>query len=120
MNLLKGFMRQRDSASLQDILNAARLIVQFRGLSNEKAFAEDLKTQSAVMHQLLIIGEATKRLSEEIRIQYPQIPWRFMSGMRDQLIHGYDGVDTHEVWQTVIRDIPQLIADLDPLIPPSH
>jgi uncharacterized protein with HEPN domain len=49
-------------------------------------FLEDFKTQSAVLYQLIVIGEAVKRLSFELRQQHPEIPWAPMAGMRDHLI----------------------------------
>jgi uncharacterized protein with HEPN domain len=57
----------RDEGNLLDILKAARLTIEFKGQMDKAEFLADLKTQSAVLHQLLIIGEAVKRLSPEFR-----------------------------------------------------
>jgi uncharacterized protein with HEPN domain len=70
-----------------------------------------------VLHQLLVIGEATKRLSRDFRASHPGIPWTQMSGMRDHLIHGYDDVDLSEVWSTATVDVPKLLAEIEPLVP---
>ena len=107
----------RDKAILLDILRAARLVVEFRTGMDQAAFLQDLKTQSAILHQLLVLGEAVKRLSPQFRQRHPEIPWRLIAGMRDRLIHEYDAVDLEEVWRTATGDIPQLIALLEPLIP---
>jgi uncharacterized protein with HEPN domain len=107
----------RDDAILLDILRAARLAVVFTGDTDKPAFLNDLKTQSAVLHQLLVLGEAVKRLSEGFRTGCPAIPWRMIAGMRDKLIHTYDAVDLDEVWKTVSIDIPNLITLLEPLEP---
>jgi uncharacterized protein with HEPN domain len=107
----------RDDATLLDILRAARLTVVFKGNLDKSAFLNDLKTQSAILHQLLVLGEAVKRLSEGFRTSHPAIPWRMIAGMRDQLIHAYDVVDLDEVWKTVSIDIPYLITQLAPLEP---
>ena len=61
----------RDDANLLDILKAARLAIEFRGPADKEAFLADAKTQSAVLHQLLVIGEAVKRLSPEFREVHP-------------------------------------------------
>lgn len=108
---------RRDDANLLDILTAARLALTFTEDLDEAAFFEDPKTQSAVRHQLLIVGEAVKRLSTEFRDRHDQIPWRLIAGMRDHLIHEYDDVDMGEVWRTVIRDLPALISAIEPLSP---
>jgi len=107
----------RDDATVLDILKAARLIVKFKGKLTKPAFLKDLKTQSAILHQLLILGEAVKRLSDEFRVNQPGTPWTSIAGMRDKLIHEYDVVDLDEVWKTVTKDIPGLISHLEPLAP---
>ena len=105
----------RDDAALLDIVRAARLAAEFMGTADKNSFLEDLKTQSAVLHQLLVLGEAVKRLSDEFRTRHPEIPWQLIAGMRDKLIHEYDEVDVDEVWKTVASDVPRLIALLHPL-----
>jgi len=107
----------RDDATLLDILRAARLVTEFKGKLAKQAFLRDIKTQSAILHQLLVIGEAVKRLSEDFRAQHPEIPWLRIAGMRDKLIHAYDAVDLDEVWKTVTKDIAPLISFLEPLVP---
>ena len=107
----------RDEAHLLDILKAARLAMEFRGPAEKAEFLEDAKTQSAVLHQLLIIGEAVKRISPEFRAAHPEVPWKLIAGTRDKLIHFYEGVDLDEVWKMVSSDLPQLIRWIEPLAP---
>lgn len=109
----------RDEATLLDIARSLRLIIEFTREMNESDFLDDVKTQSAVLHQLLVLGEAVKRLSPEFRARHPEIPWVLIAGMRDNLIHEYDSVDLQEVWSTAERDVPRLLASLEPLLPPS-
>ena len=77
----------RDDATLLDILRAARLAVAFMGDLDKTAFLNDFKTQSAILYQLLVLGEAVKRLSEGFRMSHSAVAWRMIAGMRDQLIH---------------------------------
>ncbi len=107
----------RDITSLLDIYNAAKKVLKSKGNLDKTAFLQDDKTQSAILYQLLIIGEAVKRLSLELRQKHPEIPWSLMAGMRNNLIHEYDEVDLEEVWKTSDKDIPDLLAWLQPLIP---
>jgi uncharacterized protein with HEPN domain len=103
----------RDAVVIEDIKNAIRLAIEFARDIDRSEFEQDVKTQSAVIHQLLIMGEAVKRLSLECRESRADLPWKLMAGMRDVLIHGYDVVDTDEVWQTVKVDLPAILSTLD-------
>ena len=107
----------RDDASLLDIAGAADLILRFIGGMTEGEFYQDAKTQSAVLHQILIIGEAAKRISGEFRNVHPEIPWKLMAGMRDVVIHAYDSVDLSQVWRTAAVEILDLLESIDPLLP---
>jgi uncharacterized protein with HEPN domain len=71
------------------------------------------------LHQLLIIGEAVKRISLEFRAAHPEVPWRLIAGTRDKLIHFYEGVDLEEVWKMVISDLPRLIRWIEPVVSPA-
>ena len=102
---------------LLDIVRAARLVIEFRQDMDKADFLKDIKTQSAVLHQLMVIGEAVKRLSQDFRSRNPEIPWELIAGMCDKLIHGYDIVDLDEVWKTVDIDVPDLLSLIEPLLP---
>ena len=108
---------QQDEVTLLDVAEAARLVLAFVQGMTKDAFLDDLKTQSAVLHQLMIMGEAVKRLSRQFRAQNPETPWSLIAGMRDHLIHAYDAVDLDEIWKTATSDVPDLLARIEPLLP---
>ena len=62
----------------------------------------------AVISALEIVGEATRRIPDDVRLRYTEVPWRGMAGMRDRIIHGYDIVDLQVVWDVVWHDIPKV------------
>ena len=103
----------RDEVVLQDIRNAARLVIDFIREYDKPTFLDDWKTRSAVLYQLTVIGEAVKRLSKEFRASHPEIPWTLIAGMRDSLIHGYDLTDWDEVWKTANKDVPDLLDKIE-------
>jgi len=102
----------RDKALVADILHASQLVLGFCASYSKSEFFDDQKTQSAVLHQLLIVGEAVKNLSIESKTKHQQIPWKLIAGMRDKVIHEYNDVDLDEVWSTIKTDIPHLIEQL--------
>lgn len=93
---------------LEDILTHAELTETFVSGMELDDFTSDEKTQFAVVRCLEVVGEAAKRIPEEIRVQYAAIPWRAMAGMRDKLSHDYFGVDLNVVWHTVKSELPAL------------
>ncbi len=102
----------RDPALLLDILLAAQDAVDFtRGMEREM-FLEDRRTQYAVIRCLEVIGEAGKQVSQETRNECADVPWSQIARTRDLLIHSYAKVDLVEVFLTVQRDLPALIATL--------
>ena len=93
---------------IKDIFEAMSAVQNFVEGMDFDAFVADDKTTSAVVRKLEIIGEASKNVPEEVRQKYPQVPWRQMAGMRDQIIHAYFAVDYAVVWDTLKVDIPPL------------
>ncbi len=71
-------------------------------------FEADFRINFAVIRALEIIGEASKRLPDGLRVKYLEIPWKGMAGMRDRIIHGYDNMDYQIVWEVVKKDIPTI------------
>lgn len=76
-------------------------------------FLQDHKTQDAVVRNIEILGEAAKLLSDEIKRNYPNIPWKDIAGTRDKLIHDYFGVNIDIVWDIAKNEIPFLSTQLN-------
>ena len=96
-----------------DILDSIQKIESFISGMSYEDFEDDDKTLYAVIRAFEIIGEASKKISQEIQSTYPQIPWRSMAGMRDVLIHDYFGIDKEVVWKTITTDIPPLKLQIE-------
>jgi len=92
----------------EDILDAIGKIAEFIGELDFEGFVEDEKTSSAVILQLIIIGEASKNIPEEIRAKYPDVPWSDMARMRDRISHGYFGINLKIIWEVVKKRLPAL------------
>lgn len=101
---------------LNDILTACKDIQDFTQDLDFEEFIEDRKSTSAVIRQFEIIGEASKNVSPDIKNNYPDIPWKNITGMRDRLIHGYFGIDYKLVWNTTKVHIPDLIKAIQQIL----
>ncbi len=105
----------RDKASLLDMINATQRILQFTEGIDKSDLEKNEEKQSAILYQIIVMGEATKRLSLEFRAQYPEIPWREIAGMRDILTHQYDRINFNTLWDVIQVEIPELLALLQPI-----
>lgn len=104
-----------DSVYLRHILDAIGKIESYVSVGRA-TFMADSHWQDAVIRQLEIIGEATKRLSPGLRVRYGDVPWRRIAGLRDVLIHDYMGVDLAAVWEIAQRDLPALKTRLQVIL----
>lgn len=93
---------------IEDIVDAMDKAMQFTENMDYSDFIHDDKTIFAVIRALEIIGEAVKKIPEDVRVKYPEIPWKRIAGMRDKVIHEYFGVKLEVVWMTVKEEIPTL------------
>ncbi|MDD5450885.1 MAG: DUF86 domain-containing protein [Desulfovibrionales bacterium] len=101
---------------LKDILEAMTSIETFVEGMDFESFRADDKTSSAVIRKFEIIGEAAKKVPDEIRQDYPSVPWKEMAGMRDKLIHFYAGVDYPLVWKTITRRLPEVKLHIQKIV----
>jgi len=98
-------MIKNDQVYLEHILEAITKIENFVSGISKFDFDGNALIQDAVIRNIEIIGEATKKISKQFTQSHPEIPWQDMSGMRDKLIHDYLDVDLDVVWKTVEVDL---------------
>ena len=91
----------------EDILNSIERIEEYTNNLSLENFLKDQKTQDAVIRNIEIIGEAVKKIPDEVKKKDPQVSWREVAAMRDILIHDYPDVVPRAVWDTVKTSIPK-------------
>ena len=79
-------------------------------------FQRDEKTIDAVIRNFIVIGEAARKIPDDISGNHPNIPWRVMGDMRNFAVHEYWGVDMLTIWKTIREDLPPLLPQLNQVI----
>lgn len=107
---------RRDESLLLDMLIACQKIERFTINLSQQEFDESEIVQSAVLREIQVIGEAARMVSEKMKSNQNQIPWRIISGMRNRIIHEYFNIDLKIVWQTIQTNIPSLHEQLQEIV----
>jgi len=106
-------MQRDDTVYIRHILDAARKAISFAQDRTRKDLDTDEMLAFSLIHLLEVVGEAANCVSVDFRDKNPYIPWKKMIGMRNRLIHGYFDINLDIVWDTVVEDLPPLVADLE-------
>jgi len=107
-----------DNVYLHQIIECVSKIEDFVAGFDRQKFYVDPKTQSAVIMQLLLIGETAKKLSAKTK-SLIDLPWKDIAGFRDRAIHNYFDIDLDIVWDTIASDLPTLSNKIRPFLRPK-
>jgi len=110
-------MQRDDTIRILHILEAARKAMGFVENRTRDDLDKEEMLAISLIHLLEIVGEAANSVSNDFREQHPHIPWKKMIELRNRLIHGYFDINLDIVWDTILEDIPPLVADLEKIIP---
>lgn len=105
-------MSNRDIIRLQHMLNCCDNIATFLKGKKKTQLSRDIMLDSAVRHQLEILGEAANSISKKTQNDLPNIPWKQIVGLRNRLIHEYFDIDYEIVWKTIKEGLPPLIEEI--------
>ena len=108
-------MPRTERLYLLDIVEAAAELEEFVAGQSFDSFTANRMLRRAVLQLLIVIGEASARVSEELRSRHPEIPWTSIIGFRNRAIHAYFAVKWSIVWEAATREAPELarqVADI--------
>ena len=111
-------MHKDDKLYLGHMLDTARKAACRVVENSRAAYDADEDLRIVIAHLVQTIGEAAARVSPATREAHPEIPWRQITGIRNRIVHDYLHVDYDVLWEVATRDLPVLITQLSPLIPP--
>jgi uncharacterized protein with HEPN domain len=110
---------RRDIASLRDMLEAAREVVEFTLGKSWDDYRANKQLRRSVERSVEIVGEAARRVSRERQAELTTVPWDRIIPARHRLAHEYDRIDDTIVWSIATRHIPVLITILVEILPPD-
>ena len=108
-----------DETRLRHMLDAAREAIEFVAGKTQDDIDNDKQLALALTKLVEIVGEAASQISQAKRHDHPHIKWDTIIGMRQRLVHGYYKIDYGLLWETIQRDLPILIDQIDDIIGPT-
>ncbi len=94
---------------VEDMVRFSRRVIEYTQGLTQKAFEENSLVRDATLRNLELIGEAATRIPDKVRLENTEIPWRQIVATRNQLIHGYLGLDEATLWSLVQKEVPNLL-----------
>jgi uncharacterized protein with HEPN domain len=108
--------KRRPELFLKDILTAVERIKTYTNGLNFQEFSTNQMVIDAVIRNFEVIGEAVKKLPDEIKEKSPQVPWKEIAGFRDVLIHGYFSLSLKDIWATIEEDLEPLEVEVKKIL----
>ncbi len=103
---------------IRDMMSFCEKVIGYTRGFDQGRFVADGLVYDATVRNLELIGEAAMHVPDDVRAQYPIVPWRLVIATRNRLIHGYLGIDNDTLWSIVVSDVPALLDELREIAPP--
>lgn len=105
--------RARDKGRLEDMVEYSNNVSMLIKGCDIDALVADKRTYYSVIKNVEIVGEAAYMLTKAFKESHPQTPWKIVQGMRHVLVHDYATIDTKELYNTAVNDIPVLRKQIE-------
>lgn len=113
-------MPKDDLVYVGHMLDKAQEALALAHAKTRQDYDNDTALRLALTHLIQVIGEAARRVSSQFRERHPDIPWDAIAGMRNKIVHDYMDVDEDIVWDSVVHELPLLIAELKQIVPAEN
>ena len=104
-----------DVLYLVDIVERIRR-VDASAAEGREMFLASVEKQDAILHNLQLLGESVRRISEELKTRRPDVPWRDIAAFRNVVVHDYLSVDLDLVWRIVVERMPELQLQIERIV----
>jgi len=105
--------KKEDRIYLEHILDSINAIKEFSENLTEEELNTNRMKQNAIVREVEIIGEAIKNISESLKENHDEIPWKKISGTRDKIVHHYFGMNLEIIWNIIIHELPRLEKQIE-------
>ena len=110
-------MSRRDPlVAVQQMRDHAQRVLTTIATRSRDDLDSDPLLEAALTRWMEVIGEAARRVPDDFRARYPNVPWRQTTDFRNVLIHDYDTVDLDVLWQIIQERLPPLVQQLQAII----
>lgn len=106
-------LSSRDRSCLEDIRVWGRRALDLTARVDEEAFVVDDAIPLAVLHCLMLVGEAANQVSPAMQLALAGVPWTKVIGLRHVIVHHYRKVDLGQIWTIVQRDLPRVVEAVE-------
>ncbi len=101
---------------VRDMIEFGERVIGYAAGLDQQGFTADQIVYDATLRNIELIGEAATHIPEPVREAHPEIQWRQIVGVRNQVAHGYLGIDDDTIWSIIQTSIPDLLAALRPML----
>ena len=105
----------KDEKTIEKLIELIDKILEYCKDANYDTFSENKMLVEACVFNLVQLGEASHKISDEFEKLHPEIAWREINGLRNRLVHDYSGVNLKLVWEIIGEDLPELRKQLEKL-----
>ena len=109
-------MKHKTIVIFNKIINYANETIQFAEGNSFENFTNDRKTIAACVFNISQIGELVKVLDKDVFQKHNNIYWVGIKGLRNRIVHDYEGIDLDFIWEVIKEDLPKLIEDLEEIL----